>query len=75
MSQVLPLEFLAAGEQGTIVDILGEEMMVHQLAEKGLRKGTMLEVLTAGTPLVCLVNETRLSLRTQDVEVLVDVAG
>ena len=74
MASVIPVYLLRPGEAGEIVDVVGDERLVARLAENGLRKGGRLEVLAAGSPTLCRIGETRLSLRTGDqVEVLVAV--
>lgn len=74
MGQVVPLQNLQSGEKGEIVDVFGDDRLVARLAENGLRKGGRLEVLAAGNPFLCRVDETRLSLRTNgQVEVFVSL--
>ncbi|QDU59241.1 FeoA domain protein [Planctomycetes bacterium Pan216] len=72
MSQVVPLDLMRTGESGQIVDLCGDERLISQLAEKGMRQGSTIVVLQEGNPLVCLVDRTRLTLRADGlVEILV----
>lgn len=72
MNQVLPLHLLRSGEGGEVIDVCGNEQMVARLAESGLRKGSRLEVLSSGNPLLLRVDQTKLSLRSDGtVEILV----
>lgn len=72
MGQVIPLNLLRGGEAGEVVEIHGNEKLVARLAERGLRRGSRLEVLTPGEPILCMVGATRLSFRTNgQIEVMV----
>ena len=37
--EILPLDLLQAGEEASIVELIGNESQVHRLAEMGLRVG------------------------------------
>ena len=62
-TDILPLEFLNSGEWADIADVTGEPHWVTRLAELGVRAGTRLHVLQAGSPCLLQVGESRLSLR------------
>ena len=67
---------MRAGEAGEVVDIVGAEDLIARLAENGLRKGSRLELLSAGNPSLFKVNETKLTFRGDgQVEVMVCLAG
>jgi len=62
-NDLLPLEFLNAGEWADIADVTGEPSWVSRLAEMGVRVGCRLRVLQAGRPCLLQIGESRLSLR------------
>jgi Fe2+ transport system protein FeoA len=59
----MPLELLNTGDWADIADVTGEPGWVTRLAEMGLRIGSRLCVLQAGSPCLLQVGEARLSLR------------
>ena len=59
----MPLELLNTGDWADIADVTGEPGWVTRLAEMGLRIGSRLRVLQAGSPCLLQVGEARLSLR------------
>ena len=62
-TDLLPLEFLHAGEWADVADVSGEPGWVTRLAELGVRVGSRLRVLQSGSPCLLQVGESRLSLR------------
>lgn len=63
MSQVVPLEFLQVGEEGSIHCVDGCENLIHRLAEMGLREGVAIRMIRPGCPCLIAVDNQRLSLR------------
>jgi len=63
---LLPLEFLDAGEWADVAEVSGEPGWVNRLAEMGVRTGSRLHVLQPGTPCMFQVGGARLSLRGCD---------
>lgn len=63
LTDLMPLEFLSAGEWADIADVSGEPGWVSRLAELGVRIGCRLRVLQPGSPCLLQVGESRLSLR------------
>jgi Fe2+ transport system protein FeoA len=53
MHDLIPLSFLVAGQSAKVGEIVGEPSVVQRLEEMGLRKGTVLEMLSPGR--LCLV--------------------
>lgn len=60
---LLPLDMLRAGEWAEVAEVHGEPGWVGRMAELGLRLGSRLRVLQAGSPCLLQVGEARLSLR------------
>ena len=74
MSQVLPLELLKAGEEGSIHCVDGCESLTHRLAEMGIREGAAIRMIRPGCPCLIAVNDHRMSLRIEgSASVLVEV--
>jgi Fe2+ transport system protein FeoA len=63
-SELLPLELLKSGDLAEVADVTGEPGWVTRLAELGVRIGSQLRVLQAGSPCLLQVGESRLSLRS-----------
>ena len=63
MPQIIPLDFLSAGQAGRVVDVDGEQEFVMRLCEVGLRPGVDVQVLQPGNPCIVSVGGSRLSLR------------
>jgi Fe2+ transport system protein FeoA len=57
------LEYLRSGEWADIAEITGEPKSVSRLAELGVRAGSRLRILRAGTPCLFQIGNSRLSLR------------
>ena len=62
-TELVPLELLNTGDWADIADVSGEPGWVSRLAELGVRIGSRLLVLQAGSPCLLQVGESRLSLR------------
>lgn len=72
---VLPLDLLKSNEEASIVELCGDERLVHRLAEMGLRVGAMIRMVRPGAPCLLALDGKRLSLRlSEGLEVLVSVA-
>ena len=63
-SEILPLEFLNTGDWADITEVTGEPGWVSRLAELGVRIGSRLRVLQAGSPCMLQIGDTRLSFRS-----------
>lgn len=63
MEPLLPLELLRCGDWAEVSEVSGATAWVARLAELGIRPGSRLQVLRAGSPCLLLVGGTRLSLR------------
>ena len=63
MSQVVPLELLKVGEEGSVHCVDGCESLTHRLAEMGIREGAAIRMIRPGVPCLVAVNDHRMSLR------------
>jgi ferrous iron transport protein A len=59
----MPLDLLQTGQWADITDLHGDPDWLGRMAELGLRPGTRLRMLQAGSPCLLQVGDTRLSLR------------
>ena len=76
MSQLIPLELLQVGEEGSIHQVEGCESLTHRLAEMGIREGANIRMIRPGCPCLVAVNNHRMSLRIDgSASVLVEVLG
>lgn len=72
--QIVPIELLRRGEQGTVHELDGNEEVVHRLAEMGLRQGVSFTMLQQGQPCIVRVGNHRLTLRLDpSLQILVEV--
>ena len=60
---LLPLELLHTGEWGEIAEVTGEPGWIGRMAELGIRAGSRIRVLQAGSPCLLQIDGCRLSLR------------
>jgi ferrous iron transport protein A len=67
-----PLELLSDGQEARIVEVSGDSVQVHRLAEIGIRSGSMLHMIRTGEPCLLAVDGRRLSVRlNNDVDIFV----
>jgi Fe2+ transport system protein FeoA len=67
-----PLELLSNGQEARIVEIHGDSVQVHRLAEIGIRSGSHVQMIRTGEPCLLAVDGRRLSVRlNRDVDVFV----
>lgn len=75
VSQILPLELLAAGEVGVVVEIDGDPAMVMRLHEMGLHAGVRVSMVRPGSPCILEINHHRFLIRFEDLATVhVDVS-
>lgn len=75
VSRTLPLELLATGETGIVVDVDGDPALVVRLHEMGLHPGVRVCMVRPGSPCILEINHHRFSMRFEDsASVLVEVA-
>jgi Fe2+ transport system protein FeoA len=69
---MIPLELLRRDEMAEIADVGGDPRWVARMSDIGLRVGAVLRMLQPGSPCLCEVGPTRLSVRLDKaVQVLV----
>lgn len=74
--QVVPIECLASGEHGTIVDVDGDRNAVCRLAEIGFQPGVLVRMVQPGRPCIIAIGNHRLTFRGEDAAmVLVEVSN
>ena len=74
ISQAVPLELMAAGERGVVVDVDGYPDFVVRLEEMGLHPGVQVYMVRPGSPCILEINRTRFSIRFEEsATVLVDI--
>jgi Fe2+ transport system protein FeoA len=74
ISQTLPLELLATGEQGTVIEVDGDPNLVIRLEEIGLHSGVVVRMIQPGSPCILEINHQRYSFRfDESTHVLVDL--
>jgi Fe2+ transport system protein FeoA len=73
-SQVVPLDQLATGESGTILEVDGQADHVHRLGEMGLRPGRTVRMVRSGGDCIVAVGNHRFGFRGADAAlILVEV--
>ncbi len=69
---ILPLELLQANEEASVVDLIGDDVQIHRLAEMGLRIGANVRMVRPGSPCLLALDGKRLSIRlASGIDVLV----
>ena len=69
---ILPLELLQANEEASVVDLIGDDVQIHRLAEMGLRIGATVRMVRPGSPCLLALDGKRLSIRlSSGIDVLV----
>jgi Fe2+ transport system protein FeoA len=63
MHDIIPLPLLPAGQRACIAQLMGRADEVHRLEELGLRVGTSVEMVQAGSPCIVSLGESRLCFR------------
>jgi Fe2+ transport system protein FeoA len=71
MPDLLPLHLLASGQRARIDQLLGRPEEIHRLQELGMRIGTSVEMVQAGSPCIVKLDGTRLAFRAEMFSVLV----
>ncbi|MCS7022157.1 MAG: ferrous iron transport protein A [Gemmataceae bacterium] len=63
---VLPLDMLRTGDWGEVTEVAAPSTIAQRLAELGVRTGSRIRVLQAGTPCLLDVGGCKLCLRADD---------
>jgi len=63
---LMPLESMSCGQWADVEDVGGDSTWVCRMAELGVRIGSRVRMLRAGSPCILEVGQSRLSLRGED---------
>jgi Fe2+ transport system protein FeoA len=74
-SKVLPLDHLAPGESGTILEVDGQPDHVHRLSEMGLRPGRPVRMVRSGGACIVAVGNHRFGFRGADAALILVEVG
>jgi Fe2+ transport system protein FeoA len=74
-SQVMPLDHLAPGESGTILEVDGQPDHVHRLHEMGLRPGRLVRMVRAGRACIVACGNHRFGFRGADAALILVEVG
>jgi Fe2+ transport system protein FeoA len=66
MHDVIPLAQLPTGRIASVSTVLGPPEVVHRLDELGLRQGTVVEMVQAGTPCIIRFAGQKVCFRTDE---------
>ncbi len=76
MHDLIPLRCLTPGQRAQVGAIVGDPNQTHRLAELGLRHGTQIQMVRAGSPCVLRMGGQQLCFRqTAGLDVLVRPAA
>jgi len=73
--QVMPLDHLAPGESGTILEVEGQPDHVHRLGEMGLRPGRAVRMVRSGGTCIVAVDNHRFGFRGADAALILVEVG
>ena len=66
LESAIPLALLARGQRGEVSELVGAADHVHRLEELGLRRGSLVEMLQAGSPCIVRLAGNKLCIRDAD---------
>lgn len=66
MFELIPLRCLRSGQTAEVGQLVGDPQQVHRLQELGLRQGTKVEMVQAGSPCIIRTSGTKLCFRQSD---------
>jgi ferrous iron transport protein A len=66
MPNLLPLRLLPSGQRARIDQLLGRANDVHRLQELGMRIGSDIEMVQAGSPCIVKLDGARLAFRDDE---------
>lgn len=66
MDSLIPLRFLSAGQSGRIGQLMGDPHHVQRLEELGLRQGTLIQMVRAGSPCIIRLAGNKLCFRQNE---------
>jgi Fe2+ transport system protein FeoA len=71
----MPLDHLAPGDSGTIVEVDGQPEHVHRLGEMGLRPGRPVRMVRSGGDCIVAVGNDRFGFRGSDAALILVQVG
>jgi len=66
MPNLIPLPLMIPGQRAAIDQLMGRDDEVHRLQELGMRIGSTVEMLQAGSPCIVKLDGTKLCFRACD---------
>ena len=66
MHEVIPLANLPTGHKASVSNVLGLPEVVHRLDELGLRQGTKVEMVQAGSPCIIRFGGQKICFRADE---------
>jgi Fe2+ transport system protein FeoA len=66
MFELIPLRCLRPGQTGEVGQVVGDPQQVHRLQELGLRQGTRVEMVQAGSPCIIRTAGSKLCFRQSE---------
>ena len=66
MFELIPLRCLQPGQTAEVGQVVGDPHQIHRLQELGLRQGTMVEMVQAGSPCIIRTSGSKLCFRQGD---------
>ena len=66
LSQSLPLQFLPTGRSAWVDELFGAPEQIHRLEELGMRPGTRIEMVQAGSPCIVRLGSSKFCFREAD---------
>jgi len=66
MFELIPLRCLRPGQTAEVGQVVGDPLQVHRLQELGVRQGTMIEMVQAGSPCIIRASGSKLCFRQSE---------
>ena len=66
VSDIIPLSLLPPGTTALVSELSGCQETIHRLQELGLRGGTQIEMVQAGSPCIIRLGGSKLCFRTSE---------
>jgi Fe2+ transport system protein FeoA len=66
MTELVPLQYLASGNRGTVMHVLGNPEQVQRFREMGIRDGAEIQMIRGGTTCIFRTGTQTLCVRGND---------